>query len=409
MPELIAVRRNLPAGAVFYVQQGATVYYSLDRVNWSIAWTFPDYPKPQAGFTDSTTINNVFQMTEITQSPVITVTNVIENTWGSSTSQARRNLCGASLAAAVVFLSWLDAVNENKYDANASALANFQAVVAGIAGIIAAVAAPLTGGGSLALYAGIMTAGFGAGAALSVAVADMDNVADQTNEETLKLVACAIRDAMVVSGAGRTAFKNALQGASGISAQAADAFASLVDALPQMYSTFLTMVVDAPSQACVCDGCEELKFADVSFTNGIILTGNRLLSRQHRTLYLPSNWKYLTCSWSVPTCQVDSVSVETLVNAHVVQSGLSWGTNWFIACTISGDYNQSATLTLAPPDWSTGHRQYDFDFTPYTLAHGVNAVTISYRVVYASTPSGHASLDPTAEVSFLRAEYCVRG
>lgn len=408
MSQIIAVRRNLSPSAVFYVQQGANVYYSLDRVNWSLAWTFPEYPAPATYYNDNTTVNNVFTLSQSTANTVITVGDVVNNSWGTSLSQTERNLCGASLAAAAVFLTWLDAVNEERYDAQASALANFQNVIAGLAGVLSLVAAPLTGGGSIALYAGIMAGGFAAGGAITTAVADLDNVPDQVNADNLKAVACAIRDSMLVSGAGRSAFKAALYGHSTITEEAADAFSSLVDALPQMYATYLTMVTDAHSQACVCDGCEELYFANASFTNGIILRSNRLLSRQHRTLYLPSNFKYLTVVWDVPDCQVDSVTVDLLVNNHVAQSGLSWGTNWFMACTIAGAFNQSSTITLAPPDWTTGHSTRTFDFTGVTLAHGVQSVQVSYRVVYASTLAGQQSLDPTAEVTFLRAEYCVR-
>lgn len=408
MPEIIAVRRNLSPGAVFYMQMGANVYYSLDRVNWSLAWTFPDFPAPSSSVTDNSTVTNVMQM-EINSYVANYPAAVLSGAFPAGTPQLMRNLCQASLAAAVIFLTWLDAVNEDRYDENLGALANFQSIIAGAAGVIALLAAPFTGGGSLALYAGIMGAGFAMGSSVSTAVSDLDNVTDQLTEENLEHIACAIRDSMQVTGAGRTAFKNALFGHSVISEQAATAFSSLADALPQMYSTFLTMVTEVPSDACVCDGCYRLLPSESAFTNGNLQHGERIVTRTHRTSYLPSNYKYLKVDWTVPLCQVDSVELEFQSSGHATQSGLTWS-EWFFACAVSGPFSQSYTFTLPVSSMIyNAHHTRTFDFSGVTLAHGVDTISFTYRTCYASTGSGQQSLDPLCEAVLTRAQYCERG
>ena len=408
MGEIVAVRRNLTPGAVFYTQIGREVYSSLDRVNWTLAWTFPDGPQVSEGVSDSTTVTNVYSIEQNSYPLNLTVNNVTNGDWPVSTSQLDRNLCGASLAATAVFLGWLDAANEGKHDGFLSDLgivANTGAVITGAAAFILGF---FTGGGAWVAWLGGMSVGFAGSSAITDWVATADNVEDLKTEENIKAIACAVREAMLVPGAGRTAFKNALYGADGITQNAAAAWEQLVDMLPNFYTTFLTMVTEAPSSACICDGCYDLPMIDAASTNGILMRGNRMVSKINRHSYLPSNWKFLSIAWDIPLCQVDKVEFELLVNTHVTQSGLTWGTHYFMIVAISGPFSQSSTQTLIPPAWTAGHSIRTFDFSGVTLAHGVNRISVDYRVVYASTAGGQNSLDPTAQVSFNRASYCER-
>src|SRR5690606_34088651 len=142
----------------------------------------------------------------------------------------------------------------------------------------------------------------------------------------------------------------------------AQLFEEFITNQPSVYATWLTMLTEAASDACVCGGCQQLEVGSAVQTNGLLVHGDRLITRRDRSSYAPSNFKYLSATYSVPLCQVDTMRAEFVTSGYTVQSGLAWGSNWIVALTISGPYNQSSTWTVGalPP---AGAQFFEADFS----------------------------------------------
>lgn len=414
---LVAVRRNLTPGAVFFRQVGSIVYYSLDNTTWQIAWRIPDAPaapewKETFPPTTGATVENITNM-YINMGGSLTVNNITAGQMPPSAGQVKRNLCTAATAAAVYFLAWLDVVREENFDAAANQQNTIVKLGAAIVGVIGVAAATLlTGGAALVVggLAGAFAGGMTIGGEINDAIIAGENVPTMINEENLTAITCAIVDAMSVPGAGRNQFKTALYDAPNIVESAGWAFEKLVLTTPEFYSMFLSALTDSTSAACPCNDCYAPQMIETSFTNGRLIHGNRIVSPRLRTDYY-GGYKSLQVEFAVdPPSQIDYVRCEFAGNGIGVMSGLTWGpTRAFLGVTLLADFNQSQGVGFYPPLPTAGVYTYEFDFTPYTLANPPHTIRIIHHCTWATLAAQKNAIDVLYDWALTYFEYCTRG
>lgn len=430
---LVAVRRNLTPGAVFFRQTGNVVEYSLDQVTWRIAFVLPKSgsvtPQSVLNVIQDMTLNEYNRFITQQYNGTVNLTN-INTILDSPTSRIERNFCSAAKVLASIFVRLVNdakqAEHEN-YWRDQAAGAGFAAGVIGLFLVIASGPVGWIAAGS-ALFFKIALAGAAVGAAAGAATVFetmKDDMPDLTPEDAA-LIACYIYRNTQGGTTGRTGIQMALYANYAdlppIDSSIAAGFASMFANIPELYSHWLTMLTDAEVVPCECGGCRVVDGAEFTpvksgdaqgATCFPLLTGG-MRSTPTRAPYTPSNFKYLQATYTLEepyiNNQVDTLRANFVTTKYGVQSGLSWGTNWVIAISISGPFSQSASYTMNMTQvlaaGGPGVRAFGADFSNVTLTHGVSTVSFAMRLNYASS---NTSDDVNCDTVLTHAEICLRG
>ncbi len=421
MAQIIAVRRDLAGRVVFFRQIGLSVQYSHDSVSWRHAFTLPECtPAPSSEFTvyDTETINQ-FIIEYTANAPVsVAVGDLTEYSLSVVTpSRLTRNLCAASRSLAATFAAMVNAHLEDAADGQLDLASAVLDAVAGAAEIAALIWGGRAGRDAVK-FLGYIVGGATLGSAASSWYATLDNAVDLT-ECDVREAACAIYRAATATGADKSSLAAALINefdftacpSGTMSTALTEWFSVWIEEWPELYTSWLAALTDAELVSCAnCGGCYFVDLRAVTH-NGIKIWGGGIRSARLRSAYLPSNYKYVSISHDIPdadnTTQVDTVRFTTVGNGFATQSGLTWN-DYYLVVTVAGAFNQSSNVTYtAKPTAVTN--EYEVDFTGVTLAHGVQVIGITHRVVYASTAAGHAALDPLYDVVITNLEVCIRG
>jgi hypothetical protein len=409
------------------------VEYSLDQVTWHIAFVLPKSgsvtPQSVLNVIQDMTLNEYNSFITQQYNGTVNLTN-INAVLESGASRIERNFCSAAKVLASIFVRLVNdakqAEHEN-YWRDQAAGAGFAAGVIGLFLVIASGPVGWVAAGS-ALFFKIALAGAAVGAAAGAATlfeTMKDDMPDLSPEDAA-LIACYIYRNTQGGTTGRTGIQMALYANYAdlppIDSSIAAGFASMFANIPELYSHWLTMLTDAEVVPCECGGCIVLDGAELTpVTAGNanaptcfpLLTGG-MRSTPTRAPYVPTNFKYLSALYTLPepyiNNQVDSLRANFITTKYGVQSGLSWGSHWVLAMSISGPFAQGATYYLDMTGINAlggaGVRAFGADFTNVTLAHGVSAVSFSMRTNYASS---NPSDDINCDTVLTHVEICLRG
>lgn len=422
MPEIIAVRRNLSPGAVFFRQRDNVVEYSLDRVSWSVAFILPGergLSEPELNYYIDKTINQF--VTDYGNQFVgnVTVNDLVNVSTQPTPSRLERNLCAASKALASTFAAMVNVHLEDENDGQLDLISSGLAFAAAALEIGARVFGKFIG--EIAVkWINRAFMGNLAGSAAAGWWADLENVPDLTDCDVQEM-ACAIYRAATSTGADRSSISSALimhfdfdacpEG--NMNTALTEWFSVWIDTWPELWTAFLAGLTDAEVISCRdCGGCYDVNLHDEVTHNGLYIWNAGIRSAQRSDAYEPTNWKYLEVIHEIPdataSTQIDKVTVTWTQNGWATQSGLTWGSNWYIACQIAGPNNQSAFRSVNPPVPRYAQTTQEFDFTTDTLPFGVDKITVTMRIVYASTAQGKQSLHPLYDAILNDLKICVR-
>lgn len=420
---LVAVRRNLTPGAVFFRQTGQIVEYSLDKVIWQLAFALPSCERtlsePELNYYIDKTINEFIVDYGNQFITNITVNELVDLSTRPTPSRLTRNLCAASKALAATFAAMVNVHLEDENDGQLDLISSGLAFAATALEIAARVFGKFIG--EIAVkWINRAFLGNLAGSAAAGWWADLENVPD-LNDCDIREIACAIYRTVTEVGADRESAASALimnfdfdacpDG--NMNTALAEWFSVWIETWPELWTSFLSGLTDAEVVSCRdCGGCYDVNLHDEVTHNGIYIWNAGVRSERLSTAYEPSNWKYLEVIHNIPEAtantQVDKVTITWTQNGYGVQTGLTWGSNWYIACQIAGPNNQNAFRSLNPPVPTYAQNTVEFDFSTDTLAFGVDKITTTIRIVYASTAQGKQSLHPLYDAILNDLKVCIR-
>lgn len=414
MPELIAVRRNLPAGAVFFRQTGAVVEYSFDNTNWRRGWVMQTVPTATIDPELYDLIANL-DVDEFTASIANQITQSITvNNWFQYMTEPKTkldgSLCAASKALAASAAHMINTVRESDGDA----ALRFQGAGAGLAGgalgllVLISPAGWIAGGIATLLTA--IGAALGLGGGIAQFVAEADNTPD-IDAETLALMACKIYRAAKQQGANAATLRGAL-GVSHADLDPVDvnivsAYEALWDTAPQLYSVYLAYLTEVESSTCVCGQCRVAlpPLFDAGVTGYVSLIPMALIINPAR---VPQTNEYvLSATYTLPA-ELQGRQMDSIVSRWIVTGyGAEYG-GWTLRLSVNGYLNQTHLTQFSraqlPP---VGIQEVHHDFTASNLQNGVDTISFQYRMNYSSYLA--AGADATAKVALLGMTYCLRG
>lgn len=427
MPEIIAVRRNLSPGAVFFRQIGRVVEYSLDRVTWFYAFELPRGSGTEISqevynsFEDMTVQQFINFNTGIYVAPNAVTSTTIDQI-AAGAGKIERNLCSASKALAAAAATLINLIIEEEGDAEMRADAAVSKIVGGGLGVGATVAwnakwlTPKVAG-----FLGLMAAAIAVTADVIDFVASLDNVPDILTDENIDVMACYIyRTTQVNPNVGREGLSLALSSQQFpelplLPQGTATAFYDIMQLTPELYSEFLAMTLDTQTATCNCGGCTELIPANGGITQGAAyrLLNGTIKTTPDNTAY-GGNFKGMTISYNnlESGAQLDTVTLNFVTSEYQKNASLGWAITPIEveAGALAGPViKKLKTITeVSPTIISTtrrvgGVQQFVFDFSGDTLVGGSNGIlAIVKRTAYATAGLGADSI-------FVGGRVCYRG
>lgn len=420
---IIAIRRNLAPGAVFFRQRGQAVEYSLDRVNWELAFVLPADKRTispsQWPAIDNLTIEQFITINESSFNGTLTVNNLAEVAVGN---QLRRNLCTASNLLASAFVALLNGVKEESGDAETRFQGAGMALAGGALGLFVLLTPVGWIGAGVASLLGYIATGLGLGGTALAFIAEADNIPNLTADDA-GLIACYLLKAAQATGADKASMRTALDASypdlAALPAGVADAWKELWDISPSLYSAWLAGLTDLEASSCSCGGCDEIIPWDCTIVDnsGYKLLNGGLQTTPTTAPYTPTNYKYLAFTWQPPTSPsglVESVELTFATTQYQKSSALNWGTTTVLGVTCIGIKNPPAAsiglpiTTVAPIVLSNtvnqgGLQTFKFDFTTFTQdGAGLTEISVSHRTAYATNGVG-------ADTIFIGGKVCYQG
>lgn len=413
---LVAVRRNLTPGAVFFRQQGTLVEYSLDGETWRPAFILPRENRPSVPpqiintFADKTineyiTLNNQQFFGSVNVANIYTLADNVQ-------TRLSRNLCAASKLLAATFVAIANEAKQHNHESYWQSQAAGAGVATAGIGILLFMAGPL---GWIALGASTISWLTGAGiaigsyASLSAYLETLDSDIPELTAADADLIACYIYRNTKNPSVGKAGIQNALfvhfDDLDAPPDGTPEAFAEMFDAIPNLYTSWLAGLTDQEVIPCECGGCFDTLGAE--WTPGVN-QGYRLLNGGlsiNPTRGGQINYYQLGASYELDepyiNNQVDSVRLHFLTTGYATP-------DWALRTTISGPFSQSnmvqySVAQMPPP----GVQVVTVDFSAVTLAHGVSTVSIQHRLNYSSYLA--ASGDANVRTILTAAEICLRG
>lgn len=422
---LVAVRRNLTPGAVFFRQIGRVVEYSLDRVTWFYAFELPR----GSGATISQEVYNSFENmtlqqfidinTNIYSAPSsITTLNIDQIAAGAG--KIERNLCSASKALAAAAATLINLIIEEEGDAQMRADAAVSKIVGGGLGVGATVAwnakwlLPKVAG-----FLGLMAAAIAITADVIEFVASLDNVPDILTDEDIDVMACYIyRTTQVNPNVGREGLSLALSSQQFpelplLPQGTATAFYDIMQLTPELYSEFLAMTLDVDTAICECGGCDDISPINCTIEGN---TGYLLLSGGIKTIpRAPTAEKGLVFNFPIQSGQqIDTVTLNFVTTQYQKHSTIGW-INVKLAVRIFGlvgvqtyaeKFKPVTELSSTLVDANTyagGVQSLTFDFTDVTFSAGTTGtIRVSHMLAQGVVGLG-------ADTIFTGGRVCYRG
>lgn len=401
---IIAIRRNLSPGAVFFRQTGQIVEYSLDRETWEIAFLLPSERRTvnpsQFDAIDALTIDQFLTVNNATYNNAITVTNI--NDIAANQGKLRRNLCTASTLLAAAFVHMVNQVKEETGDAETRFLGAGTALAGGALGLFVLLTPAGWIGAGIATLLGYIAAGLGVGGAAAAFVAEADNVPN-LDQDDIELIVCYLLRAASASAADKAAMRGALsQTYSDLSALPAgveDAWLELWDISPSLYSVWLAGLTDLEPSTCNCGGCAEIIPWDCTIESD---TGYKILNGGIKTIPVaPSIEKSLVFNFDIDTgAQVDGVVLNFVTTQYQKANTIGWagvdcrcrifGTNGALgyAEKIIPVANISSGLVSANV-YAGGIHTLTYDFSDITFTGGTTgSVRIAHKLASGVTGAG---------------------
>lgn len=407
---IIAIRRNLSPGAVFFRQRGNIVEYSLDRETWEIAFLLPSERRTvnpsQFEAIDAMTIEEFLTINNYTYNNAITVANI--DAIAATQGQIRRNLCTASTLLAAAFVHMLNAVKEETGDAETRFLGAGSALAGGALGLFLLLTPAGWIGAGVASILGLISAGLGLGGAAAAFVAEADNVPN-LEQDDMELILCYLLRAASASAADKDAMRDALSQTyddlSPLPVGVEDAWVELWDISPTLYSVWLAGLTDLEASTCNCGGCVDIIPWECTVTAG---AGYKTLEGFIKTTFDNSayggNFKGMTITFPNVEigAQIDEIALNFVTTEYQKSSALGWSiTPIEITLGAAGGSPVTASKTItevSPNIISTtrragGVQRFIFDLTASTLTGGSNGnLAIVKRTAYATAGIGADSI-----------------
>lgn len=425
---IIAVRRNLSPGAVFFQQIGREVLYSLDRVTWNTAFILDGAASIMtpavAAAADNMTVNQFITFIQSQYQGSTTVAN-LSTILNTPTGRMHQNICAASQSLAATFVAIVNVHAEDEADNELSLL--------GAAGQIVEYALEIAkrkfGLAGLALkWINRVIWGARATSAAAAFYEYLDTVPNLTDCDTDE-IACAIFRAIEGGAADKDTVASALInhfdfgaaaacGTSNMNVALTEWFSKWIDEWPELWTAFLEGLTDAEITSCNCGGCyikQAIECSINTYTGGYP-TGYALLNGSVRTIPArtwanPGNKKQLSLRYYLPAGQtggqIDRVTMWYMTVSYLFQSGLAaWSTQPVITLVLGGpgetvtryvNYNQMPAYN--------GAQKIEMDLTDTNLYLGVSWIDMGHTINRtANTMINDISTD-TAMIQF---EYCRR-
>lgn len=276
-PSLIAVRRNIQAGAVFYRQIGQYVQYSLDNNLWYNAFYLPEggvetrysstynwqkIEQYQQKYYKNTTTNQIILNMIINQSPTKTEYLANQKEYDKYIP-SKKAICLACFSLALGYAVQVELAREQNISNDPKVnIARIGLGIMELAGTFIGIAGAPTTGGAL-LVANGATAGYASGAIDPT----IQSAVQPLSQEDILDLACCLYEAMKSGNGNYTTFQNA--GCDGANFTWAD-FAT-----PEVYSAFLAILAEGEDiGTCPCEDCYTAKPADSDITHGKIYNGS---------------------------------------------------------------------------------------------------------------------------------------
>lgn len=419
---IIAIRRNLAPGAVFFRQQGQAVEYSLDKTTWELAFILPAEKRTvsptQWPAIDNLTIEQFITINESSFDGSLTVNNLADVAAGN---QLRRNLCTASNLLAAAFVALLNGVKEESGDAETRFLGAGTALAGGALGLFVLLTPVGWIGAGIATLLGYFAAGLGVGGTALAFIAEADNIPDLTADDAA-LIACYLLKGAQATGADKASMRTALDASypdlNALPAGVADAWKELWDISPSLYSAWLAGLTDLEATSCSCGGCDEIIPWECTINNqsGYKLLNGGIQSAPTTAAYTPTNYKYLSLSWtppSVPSGLVDRVELTYATTQYQKSSALNWGTTGIVTVDLIGvnvtatsqakQITEVAPIVLSNTVNQGGLKTFVFDFSSVSqTGTGLTGMNLNHRLAYAVSGVG-------ADTVFIGGKVCYQG
>lgn len=416
---IIAIRRNLSPGAVFFRQTGNIVEYSLDNVTWRPGFVLPRDP---GGLNIPEYVTNNIQ--NVTLNEFITnvqgvfqgtfTTPELETVINNPATRIEQNLCAGANVLAATFVALVNYRLEDEADE--------QTGLIGAGADIAALALELVKFKFKTKFLEqtlkwINRAIVGA-TATSVAATwyeSLDGVADLTDCD-LEAIACAIyqslrgggtidKDTVAASLIVHDAIGMAQAcGASNLNTPLVEWFSGWIDEWPELWSNFLIGLTDGEFIGCSCGGCDDIIPWDCEIMNqsGYKLLNGGVQSAPTTAAYAPTNYKYLWLRWVppvVPSGLVDKIELTYATTQYQKSSALNWGTTSILTVDcfginptstgISKQITEVAPVVLSNTVNQGGLQTFMFDFSSIAqTGTGLTQISMSHRLAYGVSGVG---------------------
>lgn len=423
MPEIIAVRRNLTPGAVFFRQRGNIVEYSLDNTTWRVAFVLgtqrATVPPSVLTLVDNMTVNEFINFNNqqfINNITSTTLTEIVNN----PASRIDKNICQASQLLAAAFVAAANEAKQSEHENHWRDWAAGMGLRTAAIGLLLVMAGPL---GWVAIGAGVTKALSLIGAGLAVGAGAsgwFETLRDDTPPMTdadVELIACYIYRNTKTGTVGKAGIQNALlvnwADLPPIDNDIAVAFAEMFDADPTLYSVWLSGLTDLDVVACECGGCDEIDPATSTIEGN---TGYFLLSGGIRTIpRAPTAEKGLVFNFPIQSGQqVDTVTLNFVTTQYQKHSTIGWAgvrlaVRIFGMVSGTGYADKSKPVTELSPylvdanTYAGGMQTLTFDFTDTTFNTGTSG---TIRVTHMLT-QGVAGVG--ADSVFTGGRVCYRG
>lgn len=423
---LVAVRRNLTPGAVFFRQIGNVVEYSLDRVTWYYAFTLPR----GSGTQISQDVYNSFESMSIQDfinfnTSIYIAPNAVTSTTidqiAEGAGKIGRNLCTGAKVLAATFVALVNVHLEDESDGQLDLVSAGTA----LAGVVLDVAVRVFGRGIGEIAVKWIQRAVMTNYATSAAAAwwsSLNNVQDLTDCDT-DAIACAIYRASLEYGANKDAVGGALithfdfdacpNGNMNI--VLTEWFSAWIDDWPELWPAYLAGLTDGEISTCECGGCMDLMTIDASITPGAAyrLLNGTIKTTPDNTAY-GGNFKGMTITYNNLQigAQIDTVTLNFVTSEYQKSSSLGWSLTPIeveFGAQAGATIKKSKTITEVSPTIISntrrvgGVQQFVFDYSADTLVGGSNGyLAIVKRTAYATTGLG-------ADSVFIGGRVCYRG
>lgn len=428
---LVAVRRNLAPGAVFFRQVGQIVEYSLDQVTWRTAFVLPrtglNVPDYVVNNIENLTLNEFLTTIQATFAGTFTTTD-LDTIVNNPATRLEQNLCAGAWTLAATFVSLVNYRLENDADAETALTGAGAAIAEGALELIRWKFKTRFLESTLR-WIGRAISGARVTAGVTAWWESLDNVPDLTDCD-LEGIACAIYQSLRAGGTvsretvGQSLIthdaigKAQACGTSNLNTALVEWFSEWIDEWPELWSAFLAGLTDQEFIGCSCGGCDDIIPWDCEIVNqsGYKLLNGGVQSAPTTAAYTPTNYKYLWLRWVppvVPSGLVDRIELTYATTQYQKSSSLNWGTTTVLGVDCLGlnpvstgigkQINEVAPVVLSNTVNQGGLKTFIFDFSAISqTGTGLTQISMSHRLAYAVSGVG-------ADTVFIGGRVCYQG